>query len=265
MSIEAVDLSLIGHFANLEDPRDASKARHKLLDMVAIAIAGVMCGADDWVSIASFARAKEGWFRRYLELPNGIPSHDTLGRVFSLLAPGTFETCFRAWIDSIRAHLPDEVVAIDGKSVRRSHDRAAGLGPLHMVSAWASDHGIVLGQIATAAKSNEIEAIPRLLELLALNGCIVTIDARQVVRPRSPRASSRPVPTTCWHSKETKAAWPRKSRRHSSMPMPGIMLAWTRRSWRPSNVATAVPRHAVTEPWDILTRSRAVPYGGGST
>ena len=177
MSFEDSDHALIKHFNNLEDPRDSTKARHKLLDMIAISVAAVICGADDWVSIAAFARAKEEWLRKFLDLSNGIPSHDTFGRVFSLLAPQAFEECFRAWVNAVRQAIPEEVVAIDGKSVRRSHNRGAGLGPLHMVSAWATDNRVVLGQVATEAKSNEITAIPRLLELLVLKGCIVTVDA----------------------------------------------------------------------------------------
>jgi predicted transposase YbfD/YdcC len=145
--------------------------------MIAISVAAVICGADDWVSIAAFARAKEAWLRKFLDLDNGIPAHDTFGRVFSLLAPQAFEQCFRDWVNAVRQAVPEEVVAIDGKSVRRSHNRGAGLGPLHMVSAWATKNRVVLGQVATEAKSNEITAIPRLLELLVLEGCIVTIDA----------------------------------------------------------------------------------------
>ena len=177
MSFEGSDHSLIKHFSQLEDPRDSTKARHNLLDMIAISVAAVVCGADDWVSIAAFARAKEAWLRKFLDLSNGIPSHDTFGRVFSLLAPEAFEQCFRDWVYAVRQAVPEEVVAIDGKSVRRSHNRGAGLGPLHMVSAWATENRVVLGQVATEAKSNEITAIPRLLDLLVLKGCIVTIDA----------------------------------------------------------------------------------------
>jgi predicted transposase YbfD/YdcC len=169
--------SLVGHLSVIEDPRDALKSRHKLLDIQVIAVAAVICGADTWVAVADFGRAKEAWLRKFLELPNGIPAHDTFGRVFALLAPEALEACFRAWVTSIRQVLPEEIVAIDGKSVRRSHDRGAGLGPLHMVSAWAVANRVVLGQVATDAKSNEIEAIPRLLETLFLAGCIVTIDA----------------------------------------------------------------------------------------
>jgi predicted transposase YbfD/YdcC len=169
--------TLIEHFSVLEDPRDPSKCRHKLIDIVAIAIAGVLCGADDLTSIEAFGKAKIEWFQRFLELENGIPSHDTFGRVFALLAPKAFQACFRAWIESVRTLCEEEVVAIDGKALRRSHNRKAGLGPLHIVSAWATRNGLVLGQQATDAKSNEITAIPELLEVLLLKGCIVTIDA----------------------------------------------------------------------------------------
>ena len=145
--------------------------------MIVIAICAVICGAEEWTSIAAFGRAKEEWLRKFLALDNGIPSHDTFGRVFSLLAPQAFEECFRAWVASILPVVGDEIVAIDGKSLRRSHARKNGLAPLHIVSAWASTNRVVLGQVATEEKSNEITAIPKLLDLLSLNGCIVTIDA----------------------------------------------------------------------------------------
>jgi predicted transposase YbfD/YdcC len=174
---ETPETSLVGHFSILEDPRDALRRRHRLLDMVVIAIAGTLGGADGWVDIAQFGRAKEAWFRRFLDLPNGIPSHDTFGRVFSLLAPEAFEACFRAWVASIRTVIPGEIIAVDGKTLRRSHDRSKGVAALHLVSAWATANRVVLGQVATAAKSNEITAIPQLLELLMLEGAIVTIDA----------------------------------------------------------------------------------------
>jgi predicted transposase YbfD/YdcC len=145
--------------------------------MIVIAIAAVICGADEWTSIAAFGRAKETWLRQFLELEHGIPSHDTFGRVFSLLAPEAFEECFRAWVASICTVHADEIIAIDGKSLRRSHARKDGVPPLHIVSAWASANRVVLGQVATQEKSNEITAIPKLLEMLMLKGCIVTIDA----------------------------------------------------------------------------------------
>jgi predicted transposase YbfD/YdcC len=172
-----VDRSLTRHFATLEDPRCALKRRHNLLDMIVIAIAATLCGADGWVQIEEFGRSKQAWLKQFLELPNGIPSHDTFGRVFSLLQPEAFEACFRDWVEAIREVIPGEVIAIDGKTLRRSHDRGKGLAALHLVSAWATANRVVLGQVATKAKSNEITAIPQVLDLLQLNGCIVTIDA----------------------------------------------------------------------------------------
>ncbi|WP_162268001.1 ISAs1 family transposase [Thiohalocapsa sp. ML1] len=177
MELVAPDRSLVGHFESLEDPRCPLKRRHILHEMIVIAIAAILCGADGWVAIAQFGRSKRTWFEGFLRLPHGIPSHDTFGRVFGLLAPAAFEACFRAWVESIRALLPGEIVAIDGKTLRRSHNRGAGLAALHMVSAWATHNRLALGQVATDAKSNEITAIPRLLELLHIEGCIVTIDA----------------------------------------------------------------------------------------
>ena len=171
-------VSLVEHFAVLEDERDPSKVRHLLIDMLVIAITAVLCGADGWTEIEEFGDSNEAWFRKFLKLPNGIPSHDTFGRVFSLLSPEAFQERFSAWIASVReAYEGEEIVAIDGKSLRRSHDRKRGQGPLHMVSAWAVNNRVVLGQRATEAKSNEITAIPQLLETLMLRGCIVTIDA----------------------------------------------------------------------------------------
>lgn len=172
-----LDRSLIGHFSPLEDRRCPINRRHVLGEMVVIAIAAVMCGADGWVAVAQFGRSKETWLREFLALPNGIPSHDTFGRVFSLLQPEAFEDCFRSWVASIRAVIPGEIIAVDGKTLRRSHDRTAGLAALHLVSAWAAANRVVLGQVATEAKSNEITAIPQLLALLRIKGCIVTIDA----------------------------------------------------------------------------------------
>jgi len=169
--------ALTEHFSSLEDERCPLKRRHILQEMIVIAIAAVLCGADGWVAIAAFGRAKQTWFEQFLKLPHGIPSHDTFGRVFGLLEPEAFEACFRAWVASICDLIPGEVVAVDGKTLRRSHNRSKGLAALHMVSAFATANRVVLGQVATEAKSNEITAIPRLLEMLHLAGCIVTIDA----------------------------------------------------------------------------------------
>jgi len=165
------------HFATLEDPRMARTRRHSLGDMLTIAICGFVCGVDNWVELQAFAKAKESWFRSFLELPNGIPSHDTFGRLFSSLDPEGFSRCFMSWMRAIADATEGDVVAIDGKTLRRSFDRAAGKAAIHMVSAWSTRNGMVLGQVKTEAKSNEITAIPRLLELLHVQGCIVTIDA----------------------------------------------------------------------------------------
>ncbi len=168
--------SLIYHFASLEDPRVLKRSRHQLIDILVIAICGVICGADDWVFIAEFGEAKKEWFRGFLELPNGIPSLDTFGRTFSLLSPAAFQESFASWIRSVTG-IFEGLIAIDGKTLRRSHDRRAGKAAIHMVSAWASECGLVLGQVRTDEKSNEITAIPELLRALSVKGCLVTIDA----------------------------------------------------------------------------------------
>jgi predicted transposase YbfD/YdcC len=169
--------SIMDYFETLEDPRIDRCKRHKLLDIIAIAICAVICGADSWVYIELFGKSKLEWFQTFLELPHGIPSHDTFGDVFSRLDPEQFQQCFMAWTQAVSDLIPGEVVAIDGKTVRRSHDRNAGQRAIHLVSAWASANTLTLGQVKTEEKSNEITAIPRLLELLDLRGCIVTIDA----------------------------------------------------------------------------------------
>lgn len=174
---EGTGWSLLDYFAELPDPRVARSRRHSLLDIITIALCAAICGADSWVHVELFGKSKREWFETFLELPNGIPSHDTFGSVFSRLDPERFRDCFVAWTQAIAQLLPGEVVAVDGKTARRSHDRPAGKGALHLVSAWASGNGLTLGQVKTAAKSNEITAIPRLLELLELKGAIVTIDA----------------------------------------------------------------------------------------
>jgi predicted transposase YbfD/YdcC len=168
--------SLVHHFASLEDPRVLGRNRHNLIDILVIAICGVICSADDWVSIAEFGEAKEDWFREFLELPNGIPSHDTFGRTFSLLSPEAFQESFISWVRSLTGVF-EGLVAIDGKTLRRSHDRRSGKAAIHMVSAWASENSFVLGQVKTEEKSNEITAIPELLRVLSVKGCLVSIDA----------------------------------------------------------------------------------------
>jgi predicted transposase YbfD/YdcC len=164
------------------DPRRQCKnLRHPLVDVLVVGFCGVLCGCDDFVEIEEFGRAKEDLFRRFLELPHGVPSHDTFRRVFQAVCPQALQRCLIRWLQGVRqAAQPGaegEVIAIDGKTLRRTFDRAGGLGALHLVSAWASANGLTLGQVAADAKSNEITAIPRLLELLDLQGCVVTIDA----------------------------------------------------------------------------------------
>jgi predicted transposase YbfD/YdcC len=163
-------------FVHVEDPRMERTKLHRLRDIIIIAICGVICGADGWVGIEEFGKAKEEWLTGLLQLPNGIPSHDTFGRVFAQLDPKQFETSFVEWVQGISGTIAG-VIAIDGKTSRRTHDRAAGKKALHLVSAWAVENRLVLAQLATEEKSNEITALPLLLQQLALSGCIVTIDA----------------------------------------------------------------------------------------
>jgi predicted transposase YbfD/YdcC len=169
-------LDLASHFSSLKDPRVERTKQHKLLDIIIIAICGTICGADGWVAIEQFGKAKEAWLKTILELPNGIPSHDTFGRVFMHLDPVEFEACFFEWVQSMSERV-EGVIALDGKTLRRSHDKNNGKRALHVVSAWSVENRLILAQVATDQKSNEITAIPLLLRQLSLSGCIVTIDA----------------------------------------------------------------------------------------
>ncbi len=172
------------HFAHLDDPRLDRTKHHQLLDILTIALCAVICGADSWTECEAFGQAKLAWLRTFLPLPNGIPSHDTFGRVFAALDPVQFQQGFLNWVQASTSRLAGltapggrDHVALDGKTLRRSHDRAKGKAALHLVSAWASANRLVLGQIAVAEKSNEITALPVLIKLLDLRGSIVTIDA----------------------------------------------------------------------------------------
>lgn len=167
--------SLKHHLAGLPDPRSERGRRHLLLDVMIMAVLATLCGADDWESVEAFGEEQEPWLRTFLDLPNGIPSHDTFSRVFRRLDTQAFTECFLEWTRAVRRKIPSDVVAIDGKTLRASMD--ADAPPLHMVSAWSSGNRMVLGQRAVDSKSNEIQAIPALLKVLDLAGCIVTIDA----------------------------------------------------------------------------------------
>lgn len=165
------------HFGDLEDPRMDRTKKHELLDIIVIALCGVICGADSWVAIEEFGNARQAWLEKKLSLPNGIPSHDTFGRLFARLDPAQFQSCFIRWMQAVTQRTKGEVVALDGKTLRRSYDRGDNQGPIHMISAWSSSNHVVLGQTKVEDKSNEITAIPALLELLDIAGCIITIDA----------------------------------------------------------------------------------------
>ena len=169
--------SLIDHFSGIEDPRIDRSKRHKLIDILVIAICATICGAEGWEDFELFGTCKLDWFKSFLDLPNGIPSHDTFRRVFARLDPTQFQQAFLDWVRSVTRLTQGEVVAIDGKQLRRSHDRAAGKSAIAMVSAWAEENRLVLGQVRVDEKSNEITAIPELLKILEISGCIVTLDA----------------------------------------------------------------------------------------
>jgi len=173
MSIE----SLVRHFGAVEDPRCEGKVGHRLLDILVIAVCAVIACAESWCDIALYGRSKLAWLSTFLELPSGIPSHDTFRRVFMLIDPDAFEAGFAAWAGSLAAGFAREVVAIDGKTIRRSFDHGREQSPLHVVSAWACERGLVLGQRCVDGKSNEITAVPELLDQLALENSIVTLDA----------------------------------------------------------------------------------------
>jgi len=170
-------VSIKKHFAPLQDPRIRGRKRHRLLDIIVIALCGVIADCDTWQDIAIFAQKRAAWLRRFLRLPHGIPSHDTLERVFDRLNPQVFAACFCRWVQSLSEVLEDAHVAIDGKTLRRSLARSQGLRPLHLVSAWATRQSLALGQVTVDAQSNEITAIPKLLALLDLKGALVTVDA----------------------------------------------------------------------------------------
>jgi len=165
------------HFSKVNDPRIDRRKEHKLIDMIVISICAVICGAEGWTDIENFGNSKQPWLKTFLELPNGIPSHDTFGRVFSMLDAQQFQLAFYEWVLAVNEIVHGQIINIDGKRLAGSEDNFLGKRAIYMVSAWAEENEIVLGQRKVGEKSNEITAIPELLKLLAISGCIVTIDA----------------------------------------------------------------------------------------
>lgn len=184
-------VSIKKHFASLEDPRILLKTSHRLIDVIVIAICAAICGAETWTQVEEFGKAKLEWFKTFLELPHDVPSHDTFGRLFSLISAKHFQACFQEWIKAVFEVTAGQVIAIDGKTARRSHNKRANKSAIHMVHAWAAANSLLLGQVKTSEKSNEITAIPELLQLLEIKGCIITIDAMGCQREIAKEVSGR--------------------------------------------------------------------------
>ena len=192
-------LSLIEHFKDLPDPRVQRTPDHDLIDILVIAVCTLLCAGESFNDMEDFGKAKQDWFKTFLSLRNGIPSHDTFNRVFAALDPKAFLDCFLRWTQSLRQAVAQAIVALDGKALRRALN--ADQSVKYVVSAWAESNGLVLGQLKVSEKSNEITALPELLRVLELAGCIVTVDAMGCQKKRSRRKSWKPMPTMCWRSK----------------------------------------------------------------
>jgi hypothetical protein len=236
--------SLIEQFSALDDPRQAWKVLFPLPEILLRVLCGTLAGAEDFVEIRRWGQMHQDFLRRLLPFKAGVPSHDTLNDIVNAMDGALFAQCFTAWIEGLREPAPasigPEVVAIDGKTSRRTHDRRKDRGPLHMVSAWASSQRLVLGQQACEAKSNEITAIPLLLERLALSGALVTIDAMGC-QTKSPRSSSTAAATTCSRSRTTSPACTTKSGAISTTRPPSCTAAS-----RPPMATMAGSNYAVT-------------------
>lgn len=174
---EQITVTIQAHFSGVEDPRRGYLNDHPLINIITIALCAIIAGAEGWVDVENFGKQKQKWLGQFLDLKNGIPSHDTFGRVFARLDPEAFRESFLSWVKAIFEVTNGQVIAIDGKQLRRSHDKRLGKKAITMVSAWATANHLVLGQVKVKTKSNEITAIPALLDILDLTGCIVTIDA----------------------------------------------------------------------------------------
>ena len=173
---KATTASIREHFTELTDPR-RREPTYSLMDMVIMALSAVICGADDFVAIAEFVQTKKQWFGTFLDMSKGVPSHDRFNAVFGVLRPAEFEKCLLSWITALHSVTGGQVIAINRKTLRRSYDKASSKSAIHMVSAWATQNHISLGQVVTDEKSNEITAIPKLLQLIEISGALVTIDA----------------------------------------------------------------------------------------
>ena len=172
-----LNISIVDYFCDLTDPRADRGKNHNLLDMIVVALTATICGSNSWVDVERFGKSKLAWFQKFLQLEEGIPSHDTFGRVFRMLDSEELLGCLQRWLDAFCKNMKGQTVAIDGKTLRRSFDDASGKAALHLVSAWASDLHVSLGQVAVDDKSNEITAIPALLKQLEIDGAVVTLDA----------------------------------------------------------------------------------------
>ena len=237
-------LEIKKHFRSLKDPRRRHCRRHLLLDIVVIAVCAVTGGADNWEEIAAFGRRHESWFRRYLSLPNGIPSHDTFERLFSRLDPQVFQRCLRDWLLAFGNVLQCEHIAIDGKTLCGSARKTSGLGPLHLVSAWAGANHLILGQVAVEGKSNEITAIPQLLALLETKGAVVTIDAMGCQKEIAAKIRER----RCHYVLAVKDNQPnllQTSRSRLTVLMRPILRAWPMTVMRPDRSTARSPGKAL--------------------
>ena len=174
---EVINSPLIEAFKTLDDPRVDRQKHHLLIDILIITVCAVICGANQWTEIEEFGLTKKAWLKSFLKLPNGIPSHDTINRVFRLICPERFQECFINWITTIGFMTNNKIIPIDGKTLKGSYDKKSSKLAIHMVHAWSTENNVLLGQIKTEEKSNEITAIPKLLDLLVIEGCIITIDA----------------------------------------------------------------------------------------
>jgi len=245
-------LGWLEFFEEVPEPRQKAKVLYPLPELLLCCLVGVLCGAEGWVEVEEYGEAKLDFLRRFLPFEHGIASHDTFSDVFNALDPEGFKAAFIAWTAALQEDIR-EIVAIDGKTLRRSFDRGGGRGPIHMISAWAAGQRLVLGQLAVGAKDNEITAIPELLALLSLKGAIVTI-VPSVVRRRSPPPFARRAPIMCWRSRRTSRPFIAMSLIFSSNSAPSA-----------SRIAPRGVRPPIKQPMPIMAASRAAAIASPAT